>query len=277
MIKRSFYKENIKVPNSDVSSTEKDIKTNTTIVNFLYEVGERSAANYLEKRIVQSAETKYSDSLNSDYAKNERIKQKELVKISSLNSGILDRLDKIEKNMVDEQNTGIKAIQRTQEKPALQVIREESKTEEKGLSWFDMLLGSLLGVGMLAFLKGFANLGPVKFAMKMMEMGWTWVKDKVIDLATTIAKGIMKPLEEILEFIIERLAKLPGFEDIRSKSPKSQEKIKSTETKAGGTEILDNKEPVIGTIKKITSYGMFVDLGGIDGLVTTMKSHTKVL
>jgi hypothetical protein len=235
MIKRSFYKESIKVPNSDVSSAEKDIKTNTSIVNFLYDLGEKSAAHYLEKRIVQSAETKYSDSLNSDYAKNERIKQKELVKISSLNSGILDRLDKIEKNMIDEQNTSIKAIQRTQEqKPALQIIREESKNEEKGLSWFDMLLGSLLGVGMLAFLKGFKNLGPVKFAMKMMEMGWSWVKDKVIDLATTIAKGIMKPLEEILEFIIERLAKLPGFEDIKNKKPKVQEKIKSTGAKPSG-------------------------------------------
>ncbi len=32
-------------------------------------------------------------------------------------------------------------------------------------------------------------------------------------------------------------------------------------------ELLDKKEPVNGTIKKITSYGMFVDLNGIDGLV----------
>ncbi|RXJ87444.1 30S ribosomal protein S1 [Arcobacter sp. CECT 8985] len=32
-------------------------------------------------------------------------------------------------------------------------------------------------------------------------------------------------------------------------------------------EILESGEPVNGTIKKITSYGMFVDLGGIDGLV----------
>lgn len=32
-------------------------------------------------------------------------------------------------------------------------------------------------------------------------------------------------------------------------------------------EILEKKEALTGTIKKITSYGMFVDLGGIDGLV----------
>ncbi len=32
-------------------------------------------------------------------------------------------------------------------------------------------------------------------------------------------------------------------------------------------EILESGEPVNGIIKKITSYGMFVDLGGIDGLV----------
>jgi small subunit ribosomal protein S1 len=32
-------------------------------------------------------------------------------------------------------------------------------------------------------------------------------------------------------------------------------------------EILEKNEPINGVIKKITSYGMFVDLGGIDGLV----------
>ncbi|OCM00209.1 30S ribosomal protein S1 [Aliarcobacter thereius] len=31
--------------------------------------------------------------------------------------------------------------------------------------------------------------------------------------------------------------------------------------------ILENNEPVNGVVKKITSYGMFVDLGGVDGLV----------
>ena len=32
-------------------------------------------------------------------------------------------------------------------------------------------------------------------------------------------------------------------------------------------EILEATEPLEGTVKKITSYGMFIDLGGIDGLV----------
>lgn len=32
-------------------------------------------------------------------------------------------------------------------------------------------------------------------------------------------------------------------------------------------EILENKSPINGIVKKITSYGMFVDLGGVDGLV----------
>jgi len=31
--------------------------------------------------------------------------------------------------------------------------------------------------------------------------------------------------------------------------------------------LLESKEPVVGVVKKITSYGMFVDVGGIDGLV----------
>lgn len=268
MIKRSFYKEKINIPNSDTSSVEKDIKTNTTIVNFLYEIGERSAANYLEKRIMQSAETKYSDSLNSEYSKNERMKQKELVKISSLNSGILDRLDKIEKNMVDEQNTSIKTIQRkTEQKPALQVIREENKSQDKGLSWFEMLLGALLGAGMLAFLKGFANLGPIKFAMKMMEMGWSWVKDKVIDLATTIAKGIMKPIEEILEFILERLSKIPGLEDIRGKSPKDTKVQEKMKTNSDGKVTTTDKTTKIdaGKLAKETEKATAEEIAKVSG------------
>ncbi len=31
--------------------------------------------------------------------------------------------------------------------------------------------------------------------------------------------------------------------------------------------LLESKEPVVGIVKKITSYGMFVDVGGMDGLV----------
>ncbi len=30
---------------------------------------------------------------------------------------------------------------------------------------------------------------------------------------------------------------------------------------------MESKEPVVGVVKKITSYGMFVDVGGVDGLV----------
>ena len=33
------------------------------------------------------------------------------------------------------------------------------------------------------------------------------------------------------------------------------------------TKLLESKEPVVGVVKKITSFGMFVDVGGIDGLV----------
>ena len=236
MLNRSFYKESIEIPNSDVNTPEKETKTNTSIVNFLYEIGERSAANYLDKRIISNSETKYSDSLNKEYNKNEKIKQKELIKISSINSGILDRLDKIEKNMINEQDTSVQSVARAMSKnskTALETIRTENKNQDSSLSWFDTLLGALLGVGMLAFLKGFKNLGPIQFAIKMMEMGWHWLKDKVVDLATNIAKGIMKPLEEILEYIMEKLAKIPGFEDIKQKGKpsadsKANERIKDT-------------------------------------------------
>ncbi len=259
MIKRSYYKETIDIPNMDISNADKELKASTTIIQYLYNMGEVSASNYLEKRITQDASTKYSDSLNSDYARNEKIKQKELVKISSLNSGILDRLSKIEQNMIDEQDTSIKQkIKQNSSKPALQIIREENSQQEKGLSWFDMLLGALIGGGMLAFLKGFKNLGPVKFAISLMEMGWHWIKDKVIDLATSIAKSIMKPIQEVIEFLIERISKIPGLEDIKLKNPvkpkidpldvKETSKVKPTELnidKSGSkVQSLDVKEPI---------------------------------
>lgn len=234
MIKRSYYKEKIDIPNSDTSNVEKDKNTNSTIVNFLYEIGEKSASNYLEKRVITDSSTKYSDSLNKEYSKNERIKQKELIKISSINSGILERLDKIEKNLVDEQDTSIKMKQKQPvATSALATIRQENSQPEKGSSWFDMLLGALLGAGMLAFLKGFKSLGPVKFAIRMMEMGWSWLKDKVIDLATTIAKGIMKPLEEILQFLIEKISKIPGLEGVKEKYGKSTAKVSDADKPNG--------------------------------------------
>ncbi|RBQ28894.1 30S ribosomal protein S1 [Aliarcobacter vitoriensis] len=49
----------------------------------------------------------------------------------------------------------------------------------------------------------------------------------------------------------------------RKKLIEESKSIKDTKV----TEILENKSPIDGIVKKITSYGMFVDLGGIDGLV----------
>ena len=91
---------------------------------------------------------------------------------------------------------------------------------------------------MLAFLKGFKNLGPIKFAISMMEMGWHWLKDKVVDLATGIAKSIVKPLEEILQFIIERLAKLPGMEGLADKYGRKDVKdTKIKDTSGNGSKV----------------------------------------
>jgi small subunit ribosomal protein S1 len=44
-----------------------------------------------------------------------------------------------------------------------------------------------------------------------------------------------------------------------------EESQKNKEAKIA--ELMENNEPQNGTIKKITSYGMFVDMGGVDGLV----------
>ncbi len=64
--------------------------------------------------------------------------------------------------------------------------------------------------------------------------------------------------------IIVKVDKEKGSVVVSRKELIERDKAKTEEIVGS---LLENKEPVVGTIKKITSYGMFVDVGGIDGLV----------
>jgi len=72
------------------------------------------------------------------------------------------------------------------------------------------------------------------------------------------------PIGKKVKALIVKVDKDKGSVVVSRKELIERDKAKTEEIV--GT-LLENKDPVVGTIKKITSYGMFVDVGGIDGLV----------
>jgi len=72
------------------------------------------------------------------------------------------------------------------------------------------------------------------------------------------------PIGKKVKAVIVKVDKDKGSVVVSRKELIERDKAKTEEIV---TTLLENKEPVVGTIKKITSYGMFVDVGGIDGLV----------
>jgi small subunit ribosomal protein S1 len=72
------------------------------------------------------------------------------------------------------------------------------------------------------------------------------------------------PIGKKVKAVIVKVDKEKGSVVVSRKELIERDKAKTDEIVG---QLLENKEPVVGTIKKITSYGMFVDVGGIDGLV----------
>ena len=209
------YKEQIKVPNSDTMTPEKENKLKGSISEFLENLGESSAAKYIQEEF--STITPYSKQIE----KIEKERNEELVKISMLNSGILDKLESIEKSLKKGQDTSVQNIVKPTEKTALQKVKEIHTTKaDNSFGLFDLFLSGILGAGMLSFLKGFKNIGPVAFALKLVQMGWDGIKDKIKDLVTSVAKSLVKPLEELIQWMLDKLSKIPGLEDFGKKKIK---------------------------------------------------------
>ena len=72
------------------------------------------------------------------------------------------------------------------------------------------------------------------------------------------------PIGKSVKAVVVKVDKEKGSVVVSRKELIERDKAKTDEVV--GT-LLENKEPIVGTIKKITSYGMFVDVGGVDGLV----------
>jgi small subunit ribosomal protein S1 len=72
------------------------------------------------------------------------------------------------------------------------------------------------------------------------------------------------PIGKKIKAVIVKADKEKGSVVISRKELIERDKAKSQEIVDG---LLESKDPVVGVVKKITSYGMFVDVGGMDGLV----------
>lgn len=247
---RSFYEEKIKIPNPDTMNPNKENNVNKDIVDFLYSISENSAALYLQQKLSPV------DVYSKTSEKIEKERNEEITKISMINSGILETMEKIEKSLRKGQDTSVQDIEK---KSALQQVREIHTVQqvEPSSSWFSNLLSSLLGAGMLAFLMGFKNLGPVQFAMKLVEMGWGSIKDKLKSLITGIARGIMAPLSSLIDWILDKLGKIPGFEEFgekrkKMKAEKEKAKVDSPDKNKGPKAKSVDTGKMTETIKKET-------------------------
>jgi len=72
------------------------------------------------------------------------------------------------------------------------------------------------------------------------------------------------PIGKNIKALIVKVDKEKGSVVVSRKELIEREKA---ETQEIVDKLLENKAVVVGTVKKITSYGMFVDVGGMDGLV----------
>jgi len=72
------------------------------------------------------------------------------------------------------------------------------------------------------------------------------------------------PIGKKVKALIVKVDKEKGSVVVSRKELIERDKARTDEIVAA---LLENRDPVVGTIKKITSYGMFVDVGGMDGLV----------
>jgi small subunit ribosomal protein S1 len=82
-----------------------------------------------------------------------------------------------------------------------------------------------------------------------------------------MAQGYLKAKDAIGKKIKALVLKLKPESSsvVISRRKLIEETQKNKETKI--SQLMENDEPKTGIVKKITSYGMFVDLGGVDGLV----------
>lgn len=91
--------------------------------------------------------------------------------------------------------------------------------------------------------------------------------DQGFEYFMPMAQSYLKPVGAIGKKIKAKILKLNEAQNSVIVSRKKLIEESKVEKEAKVNAILEKNEPVNGIIKKITSYGMFVDIGGVDGLV----------
>ena len=97
--------------------------------------------------------------------------------------------------------------------------------------------------------------------------GFVVQDDEGMEYFMPMAQGFLKAVgavgKKIKAVVLKAKPETASIVISRRKLIEEAQKVKEEKI----NELMENNEPRTGTVKKITSYGMFVDLGGIDGLV----------
>jgi len=96
--------------------------------------------------------------------------------------------------------------------------------------------------------------------------GFVVVDDEGLEYFMPLSQGYLKTKEAVGKKIKAKVLKVKNNNIIISRKKYIDELKAKKEQKI--KEVLEKEGPISGIVKKITSYGMFVDVGGIDGLVS---------
>jgi len=96
--------------------------------------------------------------------------------------------------------------------------------------------------------------------------GFTVKDDNGLEYFMPMGHGYLKADHALGKKVEAKVLKVNAQQNSIVISRKVLIEAKQAQKEEAITKIMADDKPVVGTIKKITSYGMFIDLGGIDGL-----------
>ncbi len=190
--------------NPDTDTIEDINQNNERIYDHFVKIGDLDTANYLLD--LMTAPTSKGTPKVSDVSAN----TDELKKLSVINSGIYKKLDEIEENMVDEQDTAISIPERLQqEKEKEEKAQLKPKEEpEKGGGFFGSILKMILGTSIFDLLTGGG--GAKGLALRILKSGGFWIVKKIKSMFTSLFKLAIKPFQMMLSKIQNVVSGIKG-------------------------------------------------------------------
>lgn len=193
--------ESIISGNSDTDTPEDIEKNNERIYDHFLKIGDIDTANYILD-LMTTPEKEDTNKISEIQKNTEEIKR-----LSIINSDIYKKLDEIEENMVDEQDTSLSIPQKLgQQKDKEQQKTEPKKKEDAG--FLESLLGMLFGPWLIKFLKGVGTLA--KFIWKIFKEGAKWIAEAFqklwkagIEIVQKAWKVITDGLDKAVKFVTE--------------------------------------------------------------------------